>query len=62
MGEFPRDAPDSLHIDGRIGVDGKLVADQCGHTLDVSQNVYRQSPVATGLPAVNQLEKGLLIM
>jgi len=47
---------------GELGVDGKLVADQCGHTLDVSQNVYRQSPVATRLPAVNQLEKKLLIM
>ena len=38
------------------------MADQCGHTLDVSQNVYRQSPVANRLPAVNQLEKKLLIM
>jgi integrase len=47
---------------GELGVDGKLVADQCGHTLDVSQNVCRQSPVASRLPAVNQLEKKLLIM
>jgi integrase len=47
---------------GELGIDGKLVADQCGHTLDVSQNVYRQSPVASRLPAVNQLEKKLLIM
>jgi integrase len=28
-----------------LGVDGKLVADQLGHTLDVNQNVYTQSPV-----------------
>jgi integrase len=47
---------------GELGVDGKLVADQCGHTLDVNQNVYRQSPVASRLPAVNLLEKKLLIM
>jgi integrase len=47
---------------GDLGVDAKLVADQCGHTLDVSQNVYRQSPVASRLPAVNQLERKLLVM
>jgi len=47
---------------GELGIDGKLVADQCGHTLDVSQNVYRHSPVASRLPAINQLEKKLLIM
>jgi integrase len=47
---------------GDLGIDGKLVADQCGHTLDVSQNVYRQSPVASRLPAVNELEKKLLVM
>jgi integrase len=28
-----------------LGVDGKLVADQLGHTLDVNQNVYTQSAV-----------------
>ena len=47
---------------GDLSVDGKLVADQCGHTLDLNQNVYRQSPVASRLPAVNQLEKTLLVM
>jgi hypothetical protein len=47
---------------GELGIDWKLVADQCGHTLDVRRNVYRQSPVANRLPAVNQLEKKLLIM
>ena len=45
-----------------LGVDGKLVADQLGHSLDVSQNVYTQSPVESRLPAVNQLEKSLLVM
>lgn len=44
-----------------LGVDGKLVADQLGHTLDVSQNVYTQSPVETRLAMVNQLEKTLLV-
>jgi integrase len=44
-----------------LGVDGKLVADQLGHTLDVNQNVYTQSPVASRLAMVNQLEKSLLV-
>jgi hypothetical protein len=47
---------------GELGVDRKLVADQCGHTLDVNQNVSRQSPVASRLPVINQLERKLLIM
>jgi integrase len=45
-----------------LGVDGKLVADQLGHSLDVSQNVYTQSPVESRLAAVNQLEKSLQVM
>ena len=44
-----------------LGVDGKLVADQLGHSLDVNQNVYTQSPVESRLGMVNQLEKSLLI-
>ena len=44
-----------------LGVDGKLVADQLGHTLDVNQNVYTQSPVESRLGMVNQLEKSLLV-
>ena len=32
-----------------LGVDGRLVADQLGHSLDVSQNVYTQSPVESRL-------------
>jgi len=39
-----------------------LVADQFGHSLDVSQNVHTQSPVESRLPAVNQLEKSLFVM
>jgi len=39
-----------------MGVEGKLVADQMGHTLDVNQNVYTQSPVALRQEGVNRLE------
>jgi integrase len=45
-----------------LGVDGKLVADQLGHSLDVNQNVYTQSPVESRLAAVSQLEKSLQVM
>jgi integrase len=45
-----------------LGVDGKLVADQLGHSLDVNQNVYTQSPVESRLDMVNQLETSLLVM
>lgn len=44
-----------------LGADGKLVADQLGHTLDVSQNIYTQSPVASRQVIVNQLERSLVI-
>jgi integrase len=40
-----------------LGADGKLVADQLGHTLDVNQNVYTQSSVESRSVIVNQLEK-----
>jgi len=42
-----------------LGAKGKLVADQLGHTLDVNQNVYTQSPVAIRMAALNQLEASL---
>lgn len=45
-----------------LGVDGKLVADQLGHTLDVNQNVYTQSPVELRQAALNQLEQRLQVM
>jgi integrase len=45
-----------------LGVDGKLVADQLGHSLDVNQNVYTQSPVESRLGMVNQLEQSLRVM
>jgi integrase len=45
-----------------LGADGKLVADQLGHSLDVNQNVYTQSTVESRLGIVNQLEKSLWVM
>ena len=45
-----------------LGIDGKLVADQMGHTLDVNQNVYTQSPVEIRQAAVNQLEKSMQVI
>jgi hypothetical protein len=39
-----------------MSVEGKLVADQMGHTLDANQNVYTQSPVALRQEGVNRLE------
>lgn len=45
-----------------LGIDGKLVADQLGHTLDVNQNIYTQALVEIRQAAVNQLEKSLRVM
>jgi integrase len=45
-----------------LGVDGKVVADQLGHSLDVNQNAYTQSPVESRLEMVNRLEKSLRVM
>jgi integrase len=42
-----------------LGVEGKLVADQLGHSLDVNQNVYTQSAVSRRQVAVNRLELSL---
>ena len=39
-----------------LGVEGKLVADQLGHSLDVNQNVDMQSAVSKRQIAVNKLE------
>lgn len=40
----------------QLKADPKLVADQLGHTVDVSLNVYAQSPVAGRAIIVNELE------
>lgn len=42
--------------------DPKLVADQLGHTLDVSQNVYTQASIARRKQAVDAMEKALPVM
>jgi integrase len=42
-----------------MGVEGKLVADQLGHSLDVNQNVYTQSPIHRRKAVVDQLEQAL---
>jgi len=46
----------------QIGADPKLAADQLGHSVDVNQNVYTQSPVESRLDMVNKLEQSLLVM
>jgi len=43
-----------------MGVEGKLVADQLGHSLDVNQNVYTKSPVERRKAIVDQLERSLV--
>jgi len=44
-----------------MGVEGKLVADQLGHSLDVNQNVYTKSPVERRKAIVDQLERTLVM-
>jgi integrase len=44
-----------------LGVEGKLVADQLGHSLDVNQNVYTKSPVERRKVVVDQLERSLVM-
>jgi integrase len=45
-----------------LGVQGKLVADQLGHSLDVNQNVYTQSTVEVRKQAVDLLERAMPVM
>ena len=42
-----------------LGIDGKLVADQPGYTLDVSQNVYTKVAIGRQEEAINQLDTAL---
>jgi integrase len=44
-----------------MGVEGKLVTDQLGHSLDVNQNVYTKSPVDRRKTIVDQLERMLTL-
>ncbi len=45
----------------QLGADPKMVADQLGHSVDVSLNVYTQSAVASRVQIVNQLERPLAL-
>jgi integrase len=40
-----------------VGGNGKLIADQLGHSLDTSANVYVQSPIDLRIPILNELER-----
>jgi hypothetical protein len=42
-----------------LGVEGKVVSDQLGHTLDVNQNVYTQTSLKRRRLAVDTLETAL---
>jgi hypothetical protein len=42
VGKLPRFAPDACNLNEGVGRGWKLVADQLGHSLDFSQNVYKQ--------------------
>jgi integrase len=44
----------------QLGADPKMLADQLGHSLDTSMNVYAQSSVESRLLLVNQLEQRLV--
>lgn len=65
---------DKLHINGitfqvlrrscasllnGLGIDGKLVADQLGHSLNVSQNVYTKVGIQRPQEAITQLDAAL---
>lgn len=43
----------------QLGIDGKTVSDQLGHTLDVSQNVYTQAGIKQQTNAVNKLDEAI---
>lgn len=43
-----------------LGVEGKTVSDQLGHTLDVNQNVYTQTSLKRRRTAVDSLETALM--
>ena len=49
-------------LTNEIDDDPKMVADQLGHTLDVSQNVYTRASVAKRKEAVDALESALPVM
>ena len=62
QGRISGSCPTQATLMNELGVSGKLVADQFGHSSDVNQNVYTQSLAENRLPVVIQLEKGLFLM
>jgi integrase len=45
-----------------LGVDGKVVADQLGHTLDVNQNVYTRVGFGRQAEAVGRLDSAVRVV
>jgi integrase len=43
-----------------MGVEGKLVSDQLGHTLDVNQNTYTMASVERRKVVVDRLEQSIM--
>jgi integrase len=41
----------------QLGTDGKIVADQLGHTLDANQNVYTRAVITRQRDAINKLDR-----
>ncbi|MBI5086206.1 MAG: tyrosine-type recombinase/integrase [Acidobacteria bacterium] len=42
-----------------LGTDGKIVADQLGHALDVSQNAYTKARISRQRDAIDQLDRAM---
>ena len=42
------------------GIDPKIVADQQGHTADVNQNVYTQTPLEIRRDAVEKIASAIV--
>ena len=47
----------SASLMNQLGIDGKIVADQLGHGLNVSQNVYTVAGIQRQTAAVQELDK-----
>jgi hypothetical protein len=53
---FPSETGSCSSLMNDQGTDGKVVADQLGHTLDVNQNVYTRVAFDREQEAVNKLD------
>jgi len=49
----------SASLMNQLGIDGKIVADQLGHTLDVSQNVYTSAGIQRQTQGVELLDTAI---